>query len=401
VSYRRDVPKGQAARLARARLRQLIGARPTEQFALQLITSVAVIGGNVLTIRPLGWSGRGLIIASLLAVNGVLMLSRRLPDTLVMTGPRIVLLCLGAVAAATLVGAADDGIAYLFAYYVAGHAGYRLRTAPAMAVAALTGGLSGGVLLLHWGPGHQNVPWPVGAASAFAVLIGMVNRSRQEVYQSQVLAAQSGQRAAEAEAREAVLTERARIARDLHDVLAHSLAGTNMQLELADALLDVGDLERARQATRRAHSLVRAGLLESQRTVHALRAEALPLVDTLRAMLDSSGHPGRLDVSGTTREIDARSAQTLIRIAQESLTNAARHAPEAAVQVTLSYAPAVITLEVGNEARVDRPGAGPGSGLGLVGMRERAALLGGTVTAGPVTEGRLRGGWRVQAIIPG
>ncbi|WP_327257184.1 histidine kinase [Streptomyces sp. NBC_01244] len=77
-------------------------------------------------------------------------------------------------------------------------------------------------------------------------------------------------RADRAEARTAVLSERGRIARDVHDVLAHSLAGINMQLELTDALIDTGDLEKVREANAKAHALVKESLKQAQWTVHAL-----------------------------------------------------------------------------------------------------------------------------------
>lgn len=144
-----------------------------------------------------------------------------------------------------------------------------------------------------------------------------------------IAASESAERAALAEARTAVLTERGRIARDVHDVLAHSLAGINMQLELADALIDTGDLEKVREANARAHALVKESLKQAQWTVHALREDALPLVESLTAMVESSGHHDALTVTGTDRELPTQVTQNLLRIAQESLTNAARHAPGA------------------------------------------------------------------------
>ena len=366
-----------------------------------MVISTAIVVICALTIEPLAWSGRGLVVALLLVVNSLLHFTRHLPDSLVPTSYRIGLLIAGTIAATAILALATEGPSYLFGFFVAGHAGYRLKTEWSVAIATALSALSATVLWLHLGPGYQHVPWPVGAGAGMSVLLGMANRSNLAAFNSAIIAAQSLQRATEAEAREAVLTERSRIARDVHDVLAHSLAGINMQLELADALLDQGDLERVREATTRAQSLVRAGLLEAQRTVHALREEALPLVETLQAMLDSSGHPDHLVVHGTARELATRFSQALIRLTQEALTNVARHAPGAGVRVVLGYEPTAVTLEVANSAAAsDRRGSGPGSGLGLVGMRERVALLGGTVTVGPVTDGEFRGGWRVWATIP-
>jgi signal transduction histidine kinase len=400
------MPEPRSARSAtgsfRDRAQELLVTTPDGPAPIQFAASVVISVVAVLTVQPLGWSGRGLVVGLLLMVNIALLFSRHLPDAFVPVTVRTGLLFSGAVVAAGLTALAAHGVSFLFAFYIAGHAGYRLRTRPATVIAVFTAVLSTGVLLLHLGPGHLNVPWEVGACTGFPVLLGMINRTRQAAFQSALDAAESAERAAGAEAREAVLAERARIARDVHDVLAHSLAGINMQLELADALLDTGDLDRVREATRRAQSLVREGLLESRRTVHALRDEVLPLTDTLRTMLDSSGHPDALQVSGTVRDVETRIVQTLIRIAQEALTNVARHAPGAAVQVVLDYRPTVLTLEICNQpVSPDDSDGHEGSGLGLVGMRERAALLGGTVTVGPITEGPFRGGWRVWASIPG
>ncbi|MDT9091378.1 ATP-binding protein, partial [Escherichia coli] len=86
--------------------------------------------------------------------------------------------------------------------------------------------------------------------------------------------------------------------------------------------------------------------------------------------LDSSGHPASLEVVGAEREVQTRAAQNLVRIAQEALTNATKHAPGAGVWVSVSYEVGVVALEVGNDAP-SRPGATPdtGSGMGLIGMR--------------------------------
>ncbi len=183
-------------------------------------------------------------------------------------------------------------------------------------------------------------------------------------------------------------------------MLAHSLAGINMQLELADALIDTGDLAKVREAHDRAHSMVKESLKQAQWTVHALREDSLPLLQSLAAMIESSGHRDVLTVDGTVRELPARINQNLLRIAQESLTNAARHAPGGTVRVELVFDAASTTLSIRNGPQTREATAGVGSGMGLLGMRERVALLGGAITAGPVVEGAERGGWQVRAVIP-
>ncbi|GAA3625038.1 histidine kinase [Kineosporia mesophila] len=367
---------------------------------LQFVASAAIIASALTTVRPLGTSGWALAAAILLPLNCLFLAMRHLPARVLPDRPAVIWLVVAAFAVAALMTAASQGTAYLFAYFLAGHAGLRLQTRPAALVASLIGGLTALVLLIGIGPGESEIPWVIGLTTGLPVLIGMVNRSHRQALVSALEAARSSERAAKAEARSVLLAERARIARDVHDVLAHSLAGVNMQLELADALLETGDLERVRTATDRAHSLVKESLQQAQWTVHALREDTLPLLDSLTAMLDSSGHHDALTVTGEVGEIPAAAVQNLLRIAQESLTNAARHAPGGPVHLELDHRPGEIALTVTNGPATRAITNGTSSGMGLVGMRERVALLQGTLTVGPVTDGTDAGGWRVAAVVP-
>ncbi len=376
--------------------RPIPGQDPRAQWAL----TVAVIVSGALTIQPMGVSGRGLVVAVLFVLNCAALLARGLPLGKVPPRAAVVWLALGILAAAALIGVSRSGTAYLFAFFLSGHIGYRLPARQALVLALACSLLCGGVLYFHVGPGHHLLPWAVGLTTGAPVLIGILNRVQHQAVDAALSAAESAERAARAEAQAAVLTERARIARDVHDVLAHTLAGINMQLELADALLDTGDLEKVRAVNDKAHSLVKESLKQAQWTVHALREDSLPLVETLTAMLESSGHRDTLTVRGTPVEVPARVTQNLLRIAQESLTNAARHAPGGAVRVELAFAASSTALTIRNRHATRTVNAGVGSGMGLIGMRERVALLGGTLIAGPVTEGPDQGGWQVEAVIP-
>ncbi|MET9355863.1 histidine kinase [Streptomyces sp. NPDC006617] len=373
------------------------GHDPRVQWGL----SLAVVAVGALSIRPMGFGGQGLAVAILFVLNSAALLGRGLPEHRV--PPRVALtwLTLGIVAAAALLGVSDSGTGYLFAYFLAGHIGYRLDTGRALTLAAACSLLCAAVLYFHLGPGDPELPWVLGLTTGVPVVVGIINRTQRKAVRSALSAAESAERAARAEARTAVLTERGRIARDVHDVLAHSLAGINMQLELADALLDTGDLEKVREATTKAHGLVKESLKQAQWTVHALREDALPLLESLTAMVESTGHRDALTVRGTEREAPAQVTQNLLRIAQEALTNAARHAPGGRVEVELTFTAASITLRIRNRPATRAVTPGVGSGMGLIGMRERVALLGGSVTAGPVTEGPDQGGWQVEAEIPG
>ncbi len=360
-----------------------------------------MIAIGFVTVRPLGVEGRGLAVVALLVVNSVALMARHLSDSRLPPRADLIWLTAGILAAAALIGVSRSGSSYIFAYFLTGHVGYRLPLKQSLSLAALCSLLCGAVVWFRLGPGHEQVTWVLGLTTGVPVVAGILSRSRQRAVAAMIESAESAERAARAEAQAAVLTERSRIARDVHDVLAHSLAGINMQLELADALIDTGDLEKVREANNKAHGMVRESLKQAQWTVHALREDALPLLESLTAMIESSGHRDALTVTGTSRDLPAQVTQNLLRISQEALTNAARHAPGADVRVELTYEHESTTLRVRNGPATREVTAGVGSGMGLIGMRERAALLGGTITAGPVTEGPEAGGWQVEAVIPG
>ncbi|MFF4319217.1 sensor histidine kinase [Streptomyces sp. NPDC001568] len=363
--------------------------------------AIALAAAGIATVRPLGLSGRGLAVTVLLAVNCAVLAVRVMPADRIPDRRLLAWSAFGVVASAALLGTASSGTSYLFAVFLVALAGNRLDTRPALALAVLGGLLCGAVLYLQAEPGHRAVPALLGLATGTAVLAGMAGRSRAQAVQAAIEAAEAAERTARAEARTAVLAERTRIARDVHDVLAHSLAGINMQLELVDALIDTGDLERVREANNTAHSLVRESLKQAQWTVHALREDSLPLVESLTAMLESFGHHDALTVEGRADPLPAQVVQGLLRVAQEALTNSARHAPGAAVTVRLALAADRTVLSVRNgPGPGTRPPAAGGSGWGLIGMRERIALLGGTITTGPLTSGSDRGGWQVEAVVP-
>lgn len=205
-----------------------------------------------------------------------------------------------------------------------------------------------------------------------------------------------------AEARAAGLAERQRLAREMHDVLAHSLSGLMLQLEGARMLAagNAGD-PRLPAAIERAHRLAEAGLEEAGRAVGMLRGDELPgpeLLPGLAAQFQhDSGVPCRYTESGEARALGAEARLAVYRVAQEALTNVTKHARPARVTVSLDYEPAGTRLTVQD---FTAPGARPwpaehGGGYGLTGMRERAELLGGTLTAADTG-----GGFRVGLWLP-
>ena len=206
------------------------------------------------------------------------------------------------------------------------------------------------------------------------------------------IARQDAKRARRSEARAAALVERSRIAREIHDVLGHSLSGIALQLATADALHVNGRNEEANHAVQRARALAVSSITETKRAVHALREDTLPLPETLRLL--ATGSEAVFEVLGAPGPVPVESAQTVVRVAQEALTNAARHAPDAARSVSLAFGQRLrLTIHNG---RTNRTAQDSGAGMGLVGMRERAALLGGTLHAAPDPTG----GWTVELELP-
>ncbi|MEU3412823.1 histidine kinase [Streptomyces sp. NPDC006658] len=192
-------------------------------------------------------------------------------------------------------------------------------------------------------------------------------------------------RAAEAES--AALAERARIAREIHDVLAHSLSAQLVHLEAARLLIVNGaDRERILERVVAARGMARDGLAETRQALSALRGEMTPLEDFLTELV-STADGAEVTVTGERRPLPAEASQAVRRVAQEALTNVRKHAYGARVNVRLDYSEHEVTLDVRDSG--GRPGEldGAGGGYGLLGMRERAELLGGSLDAGPDEEG--------------
>ncbi|WP_328886648.1 sensor histidine kinase [Streptomyces sp. NBC_00316] len=204
-----------------------------------------------------------------------------------------------------------------------------------------------------------------------------------------LLAQERAARVAEAES--AALGERSRIAREIHDVLAHSLSAQLVHLEAARLLIErepSGEFrDQVLERVVAARSMAREGLAETRQALSALRGEVTPVEEYLRQLV--TAEPGEVTVTGKQRPLTAEASQAVRRVAQEALTNVRKHAPGAAVLVRLEYLPDEVALEVrdrGGCRSVDEL-AVSGSGYGLLGMRERAELLGGTLEAGPGEEG--------------
>ncbi|ANJ09886.1 sensor histidine kinase [Streptomyces parvulus] len=232
-------------------------------------------------------------------------------------------------------------------------------------------------------------PWlPTLATTAGLALAGYVLRLDAEARGGAIrlLAQERAARAAEAES--AALAERARIAREIHDVLAHSLSAQLVHLEAARLLIE-RDADRQQILDRvvAARGMARDGLAETRQALSALRGELTPLEDFLSHLVRTTETDAEVTITGDRRALPAEASQAVRRVAQEALTNARKHAPGARVRVRLDYGVHEVMLDVRDSGGPAGELTTTGGGYGLLGMRERAELLGGSLRAGPGEEG--------------
>jgi signal transduction histidine kinase len=214
-------------------------------------------------------------------------------------------------------------------------------------------------------------------------------------------------------ARQAARDERLRIARDLHDVVAHHVSVIAVQAEAAQEVLATSP-ERAGQAMGNVADTARAALGELRRVLGVLRSDAvrtpqpdLSALADLVASVRGAGLPVEVRTTGDERPVDALVGLTAYRVVQEGLTNVLKHAGACQADVALDYQPDQLVVSVVDDGSGER-GAGGGknsangngdgdeSGQGLAGMRERVAVVGGVFAAGPRDEG----GFAVRATLP-
>jgi signal transduction histidine kinase len=248
------------------------------------------------------------------------------------------------------------------------------------------------------------VGYPLGLVLGL-VLGRNLRASRVQAEQSAALLAQAGQLRAE-QAQVATLDERARIAREIHDVLAHSLGALGLQIQVARAILtEQHDEEKAGEILSQAQRMADDGLTETRSAIQALRGQTPPLPEGLAELGAEHGLRHGTAVSFTTsgehRPLPADAQVAITRTAAEALVNSAKHAPGQPIEIRLDYRGGATALTVRNHLG---DGATSGRGTrfatangryGLAGMRERLLLLDGTLTAGP--DGN---DWAVVATVP-
>lgn len=243
--------------------------------------------------------------------------------------------------------------------------------------------------------------------SILAAAAGEMVRSRRVLLTEAQQRAELAERTREEEARRRVDAERLRITREVHDTVAHAIAIINVQAGVTAHVLDKRP-ERARETLLTIEQTSARALGELRATLGVLRdatdddrgapTPGLAQVEELAAMAREAGLDVKLEAGSPPCELPSAVDGAAYRILQESITNVIRHAGPARVTVSLVYGPSDLEIVVADDGRATREGApaGVGGGRGIIGMRERAALLGGELTAGP----RPGGGFRVEARLP-
>ncbi|MES4909147.1 MULTISPECIES: sensor histidine kinase [unclassified Streptomyces] len=322
--------------------------------------------------------------------------------------PRLAVLGTSAVTALYLGAGYPYGPVFLsvvVACFAAVAAGQRVA-----AWSALGGLWTAHLLIAHWlyrwlppgddGPAAWGTEAVVAAWAVAVVAASELVRVRREQW-----ARERAER--EAAERRRADEERLRIARELHDVLAHSISVINVQAGVGLALLDQ-DPEQARTALTTIKAASKEALGEVRQVLDTLRAPGAaprspaPGLDRLDELTDQARSMGlavSVEVDGVRTALPPGADLAAFRILQEALTNVVRHSGSRTARVRLRYATAELELRIDDDGPATAIGATSGAadgGNGLVGMRERAAALGGTVTAGP----RPDGGFRVLARLP-
>jgi len=320
-------------------------------------------------------------VAVILIGAGALLLRRRYPRSVAV----VTILCGTALPIIAPHEVVVDAAAVVALYTVA--VTTDRRTAAVLGVVAATLLTASSML---WLPGHlidiHNV-LPINYVAA-AIAVGDSIRNQRALLREERRRAAEAENTRAEEAQRRVREERVRIARDLHDVVAHHITLVNAQAGVAHHLLHT-DPDRAYQALAGIKETSRAALDELRATVGLLRADdepetrqPAPSFAELGGLLESFRGAGlhvRLTQQGTPRPLSGPADLAAYRIVQEALTNASKHGTRPHADLTLTYQERALDITVTNPAT---PGhGGPGTGHGLIGMRERAESAGGRFTA--------------------
>jgi signal transduction histidine kinase len=366
---------------------------PLSIFGTLAMTLIVVVS-LVTEPRP-GLSGDGPWVA--LGVAGMVAgIFGSLPRTEIPVPRLIAALLLVTVSACLLIRVQPEAIAFGAIYYVVIMSALRLELVPALAV-------SGAAVIAGSAMVAQEADDPAGAVISIVLSVipwFLVIRLLHQMYEGRARAeglVEELRESRAAHAESAAAAERGRVAREMHDVLAHSLSALALQLEGTRLLArDRGADPEVVEAIERAHHLAAEGLGEARAAIGALRGEELPGPERLAQLAEAYPGDCRVTIAGTARELPSEARLAIYRTAQEALTNVLRHSAADRVELELAYEDAAMRLVVQDHG----PGApvavgAQSAGYGLTGMRERAELLGGRLTAEPTADG-----FRVELWLP-
>jgi signal transduction histidine kinase len=355
--------------------------------------SVFVVDTVTTTPHP-SLDGRGLavLMAGIAFVAAAIGAQPRRDD--VSTERRVAFLVAVAITTAVLAAIQPQGIWEAGPYFVGIMAALRLDRRTGVLVLGFTIAL---LLAVSAAGGHGgSIPSVLLGALPWFLLMRVMRSLRE---QRDELAAS---RAAVADA--ATAAERGRLAREMHDVLAHSLSALALQLETTRLLARNRGVDNdVTRALDQAHHLAATGLEDARRAIATERGDALPGPERIGLLADAfgeqSGLPIAVEVHGDPRDLRPEARLAVYRTAQEALTNVRRHATPERVEVRLDYLPESTVLVVEDHAPVGTPPpialGTAANGYGLTGMRERAELLGGQLLAEPTGDG-----FRVELRLP-
>lgn len=379
-----------------ARLRGLDVERP---WILDTSLALALLAASVLAASAPGPGSRApdATLYTLLVLGCIpYAWRRRAPVLVLLLASLPVLAIIGLGYSSAVIG---SGL-FLLAYTVAAQCSARTT--------ALASGYIAVLLVVVFSAAPNRMP-PAELATNAALFVGAVGLGRGARMRTRNAAllverAELAERAREEEAARAVSEERLRIARELHDVVGHTMGVIALQAGVGAHVIDT-DRDEAKAALVSIAETSRSALAEIRQILGALRSEqdvtpvrpppGLAALDDLVGELGAAGLPVHVHVSGDPVGVPSGVDVTAYRVVQESLTNVLRHAGPATAQVRVAYQPGALVLEVVD----DGPGrvvAATTGGHGQIGMRERVAVWGGSLDAGP----RPDGGYRVVARLP-
>ncbi len=294
-------------------------------------------------------------------------------------------------------------------YAVAAHCEHRRRAWWAMATAGVVLMVAASLSVLDRPEGFAYLQaLSIAAFLAGAVAAGVLIRNRERIFVDTERRAAAAEADRLAEAQRAVIRERSRIAREMHDVVAHAMSVVAVQAAAGREIVHANP-DKAAEVFARIEAVGRESLTELRRMLGVLRETGddgaslspQPGVSDIAAAVEQSSATGvatELIVDGTQRPLAPGIELAAFRIVQESLTNVRKHAgAAAAATVHITYEPEVLVVEVTDDGRGAATSmSGVGTGNGLIGMRERVEIYGGQFTSGP----RRGGGYLVRATLP-